>query len=206
MYETLTTFIEKLEGYKNGECGKAFGSAFNFSNAIDEFVKTHRDLGLKNYTSIIEERCQDFMVTNLTEVKVNALDGKTAVALLVKLVKGDVRYLMRALTDGTVVKYLHRLKAIDDFVPDKEAVVLAHKSSAFHRKKLEQDPICGCFSCCKTFSSQKIEDWYDDGQTACCPYCCIDSVVGESSGVEITEEFLIAMEDHWFGLRMRSQR
>ncbi len=206
MYETLTTFIEKLEGYKNGECGKAFGSAFNFSNAIDEFVKTHRDLGLKNYTSIIEERCQDFMVTNLTEVKVNALDGKTAVALLVKLVKGDVRYLMRALTDGTVVKYLHRLKAIDDFVPNKEAVVLAHKQSSFHKKSLKHDQVCGCFHCGKLFSSQKIEDWYDDGQTACCPYCCIDSVVGESSGVEITEEFLIAMEDHWFGLRKRSQR
>ena len=30
-----------------------------------------------------------------------------------------------------------------------------------------------------------------------------DSVIGKSSGYEITEEFLIAMEDYFFGLRRR---
>lgn len=187
MYENLTKFIPQ----------------FDFAElvtAVNAFVEANPAWKLHNYSSIIEERCEAFLVSDLADVKLSALDGKTVVALILVAVKdGQV-------CEETILKYLHRLKAIDDFVPDKEAVVLAHKSSAFHRKKLEQDQICGCFSCCKTFSSQKIEDWYDDGQTACCPYCCIDSVVGESSGVEITEEFLIAMEDHWFGLRKRSQR
>ena len=33
-----------------------------------------------------------------------------------------------------------------------------------------------------------------------------DSVIGKSSGYEITEEFLIAMEDYFFGLRRRRFR
>ncbi len=83
-----------------------------------------------------------------------------------------------------------------------EALVAAHKHSANHRTELQKEQVCGCFSCCKTFSSKEIDYWYD-GHTACCPYCCIDSVIGESSGYEITEEFLLAMEDYWFGLKKR---
>ena len=197
MYENLTAFIEKLECLKNGSAGKVFGDAIMFSNAVDEFVKTYPKLGLKNYASIIEERCQDFLVSDLSEVKLSALDGKTVVALIVELVKGDARFLLHALADGTIVKYLYRLKAIDTFSSNKEDVIAAHKHSAHHRTELQKEQVCGCFHCCKTFSSKKIDYWYD-GHIACCPYCCIDSVIGESSGYEITEEFLLAMEDYWF--------
>ena len=36
---------------------------------------------------------------------------------------------------------------------------------------------------------------------ALCPSCGIDSVIGDASGFPITEEFLVAMEARWFGLR-----
>jgi len=79
--------------------------------------------------------------------------------------------------------------------------VEAHKHSSNHRILLEKDTICGCFHCCKLFAPSKIEDWIDDkiDSTAICPYCGIDSVIGESSGYPITEEFLKRMSRHWFG-------
>ena len=204
MYETLTVFLKKFDGLKHNDCGKAFGDALLFSNEVNAFVKTHHDLEMKNYNFILEARCEDFLVKDLSEVKVSALDGKTIIALLVKLVKGDMRFLMSALTDGTIVSYLSRLKAIDEYSPNEEDVIAAHKHSAHHRKELQKDQISGCFCCCKTFSSKKIDYWYD-GHIACCPYCCIDSVIGESSGYEITEEFLRAMEDHWFGIKRKER-
>ena len=184
MYETLTKFIAQFD----------FAA---FVDALNAFAKANPDWELHNYTSIIEERCDAFLVKDLSEVKLSALDGKTVVALLLSAVensKGD---------EETILNYLRRLKAIDDFVPNQDDVVLAHIHSAFHKADLVQEQVCGCFCCGKIFNSKKIVDWYDDEETACCPYCMIDSVIGESSGYEVTEEFLLAMEDHWFGLLKR---
>ena len=62
--------------------------------------------------------------------------------------------------------------------------------------------ICGCFYCCKTFSPDEIARWTDEwegvGQTALCPKCRIDSVIGCESGYPITAEFLAAMNAYWF--------
>jgi hypothetical protein len=35
-------------------------------------------------------------------------------------------------------------------------------------------------------------------QTALCPNCGIDSVIGDNSGVKITERFLRKMRNAWF--------
>jgi len=43
-----------------------------------------------------------------------------------------------------------------------------------------------------------ISEWIDDGQTALCPKCEIDSVIGTASGFPITHEFLMRMHEHWF--------
>jgi hypothetical protein len=49
------------------------------------------------------------------------------------------------------------------------------------------------------FSPQEIYEWIPDiSGTAVCPYCGIDSVIGESSGYPITKEFLQEMYDYWF--------
>jgi hypothetical protein len=31
-----------------------------------------------------------------------------------------------------------------------------------------------------------------------CPRCGIDAVIGSDSGLDLSEEFLIAMQDRWF--------
>lgn len=93
----------------------------------------------------------------------------------------------------------------------------AHKFCSNHGDKLVNDKICGCFYCLSIFSPKEIQQWkkhrkaviqdkcgefdewiVDDQFTAFCPYCGIDSVIGESSGYPITKEFLKKMKEHWF--------
>nr|QGW61148.1 hypothetical protein ICEMyc226_00116 [Mycolicibacterium sp.] len=55
----------------------------------------------------------------------------------------------------------------------------------------------------------QVVDWIDPapqiaaesgrrGQTALCPYCGIDAVIGDAAGYPITREFLEAMRAQWF--------
>ena len=77
--------------------------------------------------------------------------------------------------------------------------VRARESSIGNRQQLQQDQNCGCFYCLKTFQSSEITQWYgDQDDTAVCPYCGIDAVIGESSGMAITREFLKEMRLYWF--------
>ena len=80
----------------------------------------------------------------------------------------------------------------------------AHLYSSLHRKQVLGSDLCGCFYCSKIFSPNKIEEWIDEGddeigQTAMCPFCDIDSVIGSASYVPITPEFLSGMNQLWFG-------
>ena len=83
----------------------------------------------------------------------------------------------------------------------------AHKYSSNHKPELEKDSVCGCFWCMRIYSPTEIEDWIiadnkiDRRGTAICPYCGVDSVIGESSGYPITKEFLVEMNKRWFSER-----
>ncbi|PQV65522.1 hypothetical protein B1R32_101264 [Abditibacterium utsteinense] len=79
----------------------------------------------------------------------------------------------------------------------------AHKHSSLHRAEILGSEICGCFYCRKIFAPDKIVEWIDEskdgvGQTAMCPCCGIDSVIGSASGFPIASEFLSQMRWHWF--------
>ena len=75
----------------------------------------------------------------------------------------------------------------------------AHKCSIHHRPQIEASTLCGCFSCLSTFPPGKIEEWTDAVDTALCPLCGIDAVIGDASGFPITKEFLSEMCQAWFG-------
>jgi hypothetical protein len=75
----------------------------------------------------------------------------------------------------------------------------AHKHSRLHRGDVLGSNLCGCFFCLNRFAPVQIVDWCDDGGTAICPRCGIDSVLGDKSGVAVTEEFLAQMKRRWFG-------
>ncbi|MCG1022697.1 cytoplasmic protein [Sutcliffiella horikoshii] len=74
----------------------------------------------------------------------------------------------------------------------------AHKFSSLHKNELVEDKKCGCFFCLEIYSPTLITEWIDQDQTAICPHCGIDSVIGESSGYPITKEFLEKMNKVWF--------
>lgn len=80
----------------------------------------------------------------------------------------------------------------------EDDIIKAHDYSSHHKRTLLKDKICGCFFCLKIFSPKEIVDWIDKDDTALCPHCGIDAVIGESSGFPITEEFLGRMRDRWF--------
>ena len=100
---------------------------------------------------------------------------------------------------------------------DAHDYITAHKYCSNHGDMLKNDRICGCFYCLQIFSPSVIERWirhkkptgkdingninqwiYDENETAFCPYCGVDSVIGESSGYHITKEFLEEMNQYWF--------
>ena len=82
-----------------------------------------------------------------------------------------------------------------------EKLKIAHKHSFKNRKELSGEKMCGCFYCGKIFPAAEIEDWYeenDGNETAVCPYCYIDSVIGESDEYPLTKEFLKEMNEYYF--------
>ena len=79
----------------------------------------------------------------------------------------------------------------------------AHEAARFNREMLTSSKKCGCFYCLQIFQPTEIEEWcseQDENEevTAICPYCGMDSVIGEDSGFPITQEFLRAMHRRWF--------
>ncbi len=91
----------------------------------------------------------------------------------------------------------------------KDAYNAAHVFSMYNKKSFSISQRCGCFYCLKTFSSDEIDEYVDEKDendengTALCPYCDIDSVIGEASGYPPTRLFLLGMYDSWFSMRGR---
>ncbi|MBQ7989742.1 MAG: cytoplasmic protein [Oscillospiraceae bacterium] len=75
----------------------------------------------------------------------------------------------------------------------------AHRHCTYNREELEKSSDIGCFHCMKIFHNHKsISSFCDGGETALCPYCGIDSLIGSASGYEITGTFLQGMNQIWF--------
>ena len=77
----------------------------------------------------------------------------------------------------------------------------AHKDCSLHKDEILRSRLCGCFYCEQTFLPSDIEEWieenYSKGQTAICPKCGIDSVLGSDYPVS-DKQFLNAMNKYWF--------
>jgi hypothetical protein len=76
--------------------------------------------------------------------------------------------------------------------------VRAHTHAARHRNEIEKSERCGCFYCLQTFAPGEIRDWIGKDNTALCPRCGIDSVIGSASGFSLSEKFLRRMHSYWF--------
>jgi hypothetical protein len=72
-----------------------------------------------------------------------------------------------------------------------------HKKSRCNRSSLAEAKICGCFYCFKEYPFEQIIEWVDAGETALCPRCGIDSVLGFDTPTA-DQELLHEMHDLWF--------
>ena len=80
-------------------------------------------------------------------------------------------------------------------------IIEAHRYCTGNYGALKRSEKCGCFYCVKIFDSSEIDDYIiepDGSKTALCPYCDIDSVIGERTGCVLSEEFLEEMRKYWF--------
>jgi hypothetical protein len=82
--------------------------------------------------------------------------------------------------------------------PDEDYLEAAHKHCSLNRAELQTSSHCGCFYCLAVFAPVDVVEWIDEDQTAVCPKCPVDSVIGSASGYPITAEFLQRMHDYWF--------
>jgi hypothetical protein len=83
-----------------------------------------------------------------------------------------------------------------------DSVRAAHDHASSHRAEVLGSTICGCFHCCTTFTPAEISEWADEvdgiGQTALCPKCGVDAVIGDRASFELTRGFLESLKLHWF--------
>src|SRR5213078_2558710 len=76
-----------------------------------------------------------------------------------------------------------------------------HRYCSEHRQQVKNSARCGCLYCGAIFPSTEIDLWVggqdgvgEDGTTAFCPRCGIDSVLPDNiPGVELTPELLNEM-------------
>ena len=86
---------------------------------------------------------------------------------------------------------------------NSDLCVAAHKHSTRHRAEIEASTRCACFFCFRTFASTDIKAWTDANQTALCPACGVDSVIGSASKHRLDDAFLRGMHTHFFSSQKR---
>lgn len=75
----------------------------------------------------------------------------------------------------------------------------AHRKTTHSRKEIEKSNKCGCFYCLNVFEPKDIEVWSDNNDTPICPYCYIDSVIGDAQGYPADDlRFLESMNQIFF--------
>jgi hypothetical protein len=93
-------------------------------------------------------------------------------------------------------------------------LLAARRHTTHNRTELEASQLCGCCSCLEVFPTDAIVAWtgldMDDfhnpdsasAETALCPRCGSEAVIGDSSGYSINPDFLSQMNQAWFQTTM----
>jgi hypothetical protein len=79
----------------------------------------------------------------------------------------------------------------------------AHEHAFGNRPEIAASDFCGCFSCLAVFPATEVWEWIrqlsDEADTGFCPYCMLDTVLGDSSNLPVRDQaFLRAMNERFF--------
>lgn len=77
-------------------------------------------------------------------------------------------------------------------------IIRAHVCGSSNKEQLKKVIKCGCFYCLKIFDPKLIKDWCDNGETAICPFCGIDSIIYDNKFYPVEKSFLEKMKKYWF--------
>lgn len=86
---------------------------------------------------------------------------------------------------------------------DEALLRAAQKHCSVHRAEVLASGVCGCFHCLELFAPSSIVKWADVdgegiGQTALCPRCGVDAVIGDRAGVPLDKKFLKRLHGECF--------
>lgn len=82
----------------------------------------------------------------------------------------------------------------------KTDLIKAHRFSFNNRESIAKSKTVGCFHCLEVYPAKQVTDWtkWHNKQTAFCPKCGIDAVIGDRNMRGINKEFLKKMRQRWF--------
>jgi hypothetical protein len=86
---------------------------------------------------------------------------------------------------------------------DARPFLEAKERASRHRAELEASGRCACFFCFKKFATSEIKAWVDGNQTALCPHCGLDSVLGSGTEHRIDDTFLRRMHQYYYAYRTK---
>jgi NAD-dependent SIR2 family protein deacetylase len=72
-----------------------------------------------------------------------------------------------------------------------------YEHSRLNRQFMVPGSTCRCFHCLRTFEAEQINRWTDDGETAVCPCCGVDSVLSGSAD-HLTDELIRGLQANYF--------
>lgn len=81
---------------------------------------------------------------------------------------------------------------------EKELMEKASELSFKNRDMVDKSSKCGCYACCQIYDAKYVWEYVDDGETALCPICYIDSVLPDASGVKLNNTILNKLRKKWF--------
>ncbi len=81
---------------------------------------------------------------------------------------------------------------------EEDPLITAHRRSSRHRAEVAVSVECGCFYCLAIFGPAEINVWIDAGETALCPRCGVDAVLGSGTAGSVSRPFLESMRKKWF--------
>lgn len=96
-------------------------------------------------------------------------------------------------------KGTHKLRYYQSHSFNKESLMeKLHAYSSHNKELIKSSNNCYCFYCKSTILSSDINDYIDEGNTALCPNCGIDSIIPDSVNEVIDEQVLDDMNKYWF--------
>ena len=110
-----------------------------------------------------------------------------------------------AITAVSVAKEILRFKGTSkmkfkhSYPYEKEAQLKKlHTYSVHNRDRIAVSSKCYCFHCKAIMESREILRFADNGQTAICPKCSIDSILPDSIDEPLDKTIIVEMNEYWF--------